>query len=343
MIELSDRATSDPGVVLALGGGGARGIAHFGVFRALWESELDVRRIVGTSMGALVGAMLASRPPEEPPQVCAARATAYLGSERFCLQQEALYGVAPGREQPRQSGVLGWLDGIRTYVRSRNLCTRVMSESSLLREDVLVEAVEHLIPDIDIAETPLPLSVVAVDLRSGHQIVLERGSLRRAVQASMSIPGIFPPVRWDNMLLCDFGVLESLPAEVAAAYGEGWVVGIDVGPTLERAVECESALHVLLRMDEIGERLYRRHSLALADLVIRPEVGRFEWWDFSHPEGLMQAGLEAARSALGRFADQRPRGTGEESPRMLAQDPSRWRGRFVDLLRAFPLRPSRSR
>ncbi|RMF36942.1 MAG: patatin-like phospholipase family protein [Planctomycetota bacterium] len=323
------------GLVLALGGGGARGLAHFGVFQAICEAGWEVQRIVGTSMGALAGAMLASRPPKESPEQCAYRATTFLSSERFCLQQQALYGVAPGKEQPRQPGVLGWLDGIRHYLRSRSLCNRVLSEASLLRDDVLVEAIEQLVPDIDIAEAETPLSVVAVDLRSGHQIVLERGSLRKAVQASMSIPGIFPPVAWDDMLLCDFGVLESLPTEIAACYGEGLVVGVDVGPTLERAVDCESALHVLLRMDEIGERLFRRHALTHADLVIRPEVGRFEWWDFSHPQGMMQAGLEAARAALRQLED-RPPLTTSSSPETydpICNKSGKWGGRLFGLLR----------
>lgn len=86
---------------------------------------------------------------------------------------------------------------------------------------------------------------MTVDLKSGHQIVLEQGSLRKAILASTAIPGIFAPVEWDNMLLCDFGVLESLPTEVARSFTAP-VIAVDVGPSIAPITSCDSALHVLL-------------------------------------------------------------------------------------------------
>jgi NTE family protein len=280
---------------LALGGGGARGLAHLGAIQAVQEAGVAVDRIVGTSMGSLVGALAANSEPNV--SVCD-QAIGFLRSAEFASKQEALFGANPKPGMKSAGGLLGWYDRLRSYLWAQQLVHRVFRRRSILAGKVLEEVIADLIPDIDISETHIPLSVVTVDLLSGHQVVLERGSLRKAIAASAAIPGIFPPVEWDNMLLCDFGVIDSLPTRVARNYSHDILIAIDVGPERSSVENCESALHVLLRMDEIAERLVRRDSLPIADVLIRPDVGRFEWFDFSQPEPLIEAGLRAGRSAL---------------------------------------------
>lgn len=288
--------------VLALGGGGARGLAHFGAVQSVIESGFGVERIVGVSMGSLAGAMCAQEKclPEVVSQV-----RRYLASESFAGKQTSLFGVHASRSKTT-SGLLAWYDQIKSYLWARHLLGRVFRRPALLGGHVLDEVISELIPDMDISETSIPLSIVAVDLRTGHPIVLERGPLRRALAASAAIPGIFPPVEWDGQLLCDIGVLDSLPTQVAQSYDEGMVIGVDVGPNMERVEDCDSALHVLLRMDELGERLYRRHAHRQADLLIQPEVGHWAWFDFSHPQQLLQAGLEAGRAAIAEWHRAQP-------------------------------------
>lgn len=282
---------------IALGGGGARGVAHFGALQAITEAGFQVTRVCGTSIGSLAGAMYAlhSDLPAATQQV-----VQYLHSDEFRTKQGSLYGAHPTNGPSQASGLLGWYDRMKSYLWAHHLLTRVFTRRGLLSGRFLEDVVETLLPDIDISETAIPLSIIAVDLKRGHQVVLEKGSLRRAVVASASIPGIFPPVPWENKLLCDFGVLDSLPTAIATSYESDLTIGVDVGPSPAPVEDCESALHVLLRMDEISERLYRSHSHRMADLLIRPDVGKFQWFDFSEPERLIAAGLEAGRAALQR-------------------------------------------
>lgn len=283
--------------VLALGGGGARGIAHLGALQAIQASGVTLDRVVGTSIGSLVGAMFVTEPNLS---ATIERAVAFVTSDEFAKKQESLCGANPKSEREGKASRYdwsSWYDRIKTYLWARHLLRRIFTRRSLLSGRILQEVIDELIPDIDISETLIPLSIVAVDLRSGHQVVLERGSLRQAVLASASIPGIFPPVEVEGWLLADFGVLESLPTEVARSYGQS-VIAVDVGPSLQPAPHCDSALDVLLRMDEIGERLYRRHAVGLADILIRPDVGHLPWFDFSTPQSLIQAGREAGFQAL---------------------------------------------
>lgn len=288
--------------VLALGGGGARGLAHFGAAQAVYESGIEVERIVGVSIGSLAGAMLAL---DDQPTRVQNQVLNYLASADFQSKQESLFGAQPTAGKA-SSGLLAWYDQIKSYLWARHMLGRVFSRRSLLVGGVLEQVIARLVPDMDIADLPVPLSIVAVDLRSGQPIVLERGPLRKAITASAAIPGIFPPVEWDGMLLCDLGVLDSLPTEVARGYASDLVIGVDVGPRLGRAQRCESALHVLLRMDEIGERLLRRFSQQRADILIQPNVGDCPWFDFGHAERLMLAGLEAGLSALAHWRREQP-------------------------------------
>jgi NTE family protein len=164
------------------------------------------------------------------------------------------------------------------------------------------DVVMHLLPDADIADAKVPLSIVTVDLHSGHQVILERGSVREAVRASSAIPGIFPPVAWDDMLLADLGTFCSLPTVIAQSYGTGPVVGVDVSSRLKHVTHCNTAMDVLMRMDEIGESLFRKHVQAAADFIIRPAVYHTEWFDFSNPELLISLGRKAARQFSAELA-----------------------------------------
>ncbi len=296
------QAHSGRSAVLALGGGGARGLAHFGAAQAVYESGLEVERMVGVSIGSLAGAMLAL---DDSPTHVQQQLRSYLESDDFESKQESLFGTQPSSDKA-SAGLLAWYDQIKSYLWARHMLGRVFRRRSLLPGGVLEQVIAKLIPDMDIADLPMPLSIVAVDLKSGHPIVLERGPLRKAVAASASIPGIFPPVDWEGMLLCDLGVLDSLPTEIARGYASDLVIGVDVGPGLTRSERCESALHVLLRMDEIGERLLRRYSQQRADILIQPSVGHCPWFDFSHAQRMISLGFEAGRNAIASWQREQP-------------------------------------
>ena len=100
------------------------------------------------------------------------------------------------------------------------------------------------------------------------------------------------------MLLCDIGTVDSIPITVARSYATDLTIAVDVGQEHTSITHCNSALEVLMRMEDIGERLMRRHVTKEADLVVRPNVGDVSWFDFKHPEKLITAGRDAARKSL---------------------------------------------
>ncbi len=302
---------SDQSITLALGGGGARGVAHLGVIEVLAEAGLKVDRIVGVSIGSLAGAIYALhgdhiRAVEETLE--------YLTSNTFQDHQHMLFGASPGKGEQTTGGAFSWYDRVKDYLRANRLFHRVVRRPSLLPGVILQDVISHLTPEADISNTTIPLSIVAVDLRSGHRVVLEKGPIRESVQASSSLPAIFPPVELNGMLLCDIGVFNSLPTVVAQSYRPGCLVAVDVSSSLRRLDACETALDVLMRMDEIGESLYRRQVRDAADYVICPEVSGTEWFDFGEPGKLIEAGRVAAKKSLPAIKDllDQPRSGGTE-------------------------------
>lgn len=282
---------------LALGGGGARGVAHLGVIEGLLESNWSIERIVGISIGSLAGAIYAYEPDIEKVKTSTLD---YLLSDEFQRHQHHLFDAGgSSNQQASPWSVFTWYDRVKGFVKANRRLLRVLKHPSLLPETLLQLVIEHLLPDADVSDANIPLAVCAVDLRSGEKVLLDRGPVRTLVQASMSLPGIFPPVEYDGMLLTDVGVFNSVPLAEARASRPGHVTAVDVSSRLENVDQFNTALEVLIRMEEIGEHLFRQQVTDTPELHIRPEVHDVEWFDFSAAAELYDAGLRECRTALG--------------------------------------------
>lgn len=172
---------------LALGGGGAKGLAHIPMLEALDELGLRPHRIAGTSIGAIVGALYA-----------AGRSAA----EIRALVEQFLFPVDDGEDTPLFSfpRSLRWLDFIDPA-----------GPGGLLDSGDFVAFVGETLAVREFRELDIPLAVVAAELWSGTPVVLDSGPLLPALQASIALPGVFPPVEIDGHSLVDGGVADPLP------------------------------------------------------------------------------------------------------------------------------------
>ena len=282
-------------VVIALGGGGARGLAHVGVLEVLEETAIRPDRIVGVSIGGIVGAAYAFEPDSS---VILKRVVDYVTGDTFQTHQRAMMGASRGPsngDSADKGATVGWFNQIREYLRANRIFNRVITKKALLASQLLKDVAENLLPDADIADAKIPLTIVAVDLRSGRRVVLEKGSLRKAVRGSASLPGIFPPVELDGMLLADIGIFSPLPTHECRYYNPSLLIAADVSPVIDPIEGCDTALSVMMRMEEISGTVFRDHVLSLADVVIHPEVGNLPWSDFTQAVELIDRGRDAAR------------------------------------------------
>lgn len=274
---------------LALGGGGARGLAHIGVLRVLESEGIPIDLIVGTSVGALVGAAYACGiTPEELEK----KAEEYLESSEF--QSSAMKGL----EAAYKRGEEGLKEKIRSYLKNRFLVVQAMFKPGILSNEEFQEAINYFLPDIEIEETRVPFRAVATDLVSGQQIVLSQGPLRQAVMASCAVPGAIEPLKEGERLLSDGGITCLIPCSVAKEEGADIVIAVAVDRGISRETEIRTVVDIYHRVSEImGEKL-KALELSGADVVIAPEVGDLHWTDFSQAMNLIEIGERAAREKL---------------------------------------------
>ena len=280
---------------LVLGGGGSRGVAHLGAIEELRAAGVQAERIVGVSSGGIAGAMFAFEPDVS---VLVRRTVDFLGSPEFCRHREQLLGAHPRPASQSVSGLRARYNRFTELVQANRLFYRAVRHSSLLAGEILEHVIDRLLPDAQIEEARIPLSIIAVDLNSGRPVIFERGPLRVAARASASVPGVFPPVPLDGRLLCDIGGFCALPLGIARSYGPRYVIAVDVGSNLKPLSSTPTALEVLMRMNDIGAGMFREQLRAEADLTIVPDVAEVPWFDFTGVEAMIEAGRAAARTAL---------------------------------------------
>ncbi|NIW23728.1 MAG: hypothetical protein GWN29_03750, partial [Gammaproteobacteria bacterium] len=145
----------------------------------------------------------------------------------------------------------------------------------------------------------VPFRAVATDLRSGDMVVLDHGSLARALRASMSVPGFFTPVEMQGRLLVDGGVVRNLPIDVALDMGADVVIAVDVSepPGARSSDELASLLGLSLQLTTLVVKANTDQVLRLADAVVRPELGDLSIIEFARVDEAITAGETAARQA----------------------------------------------
>ena len=275
---------------LVLGGGGSRGLSHLGALQVIERQKVPIHSIVGTSAGALVGAVYAL---ELDALSTTQRALGYFSSDAF--QKHPFKQMILKSKDVEQNFLSSLLSSIkRSYIFS-NLLRKI----SIFPQERLHEVVADLLPDKTFADTKIPFAVPALDIESGEEVFITEGSLRQAVLASCSLPGFFPPVEMNGRLLADAGTIVPVPVTAAVEHFQAdAAVAIDITSSLEQFPAEARGLDVILRVDAIACKRINEQELAKADVVLKPEVGARYWSDFSDFEVLVEEGVAAAEKEI---------------------------------------------
>jgi len=276
-----------PRVGLALGGGGARGLAHLGVLKILEANHIPIDVIAGTSIGALVGAAYALEP----------RAAAVEKLALAFINSPAFVGSGLDLFKRKKEGE-NFFAQVASYVKERIVINLAHSRPSLVGGWRIAKAVNFIVADKSFDEVQVPFACVATDLTTGEEIVFREGRLRRAVEASMSIPGFLPPVNYRGYQMVDGAVVAPVPILACRELGAEIVIAVDVGQTLDGLPEFENVVDIIFRANTITSRRLNHMLLQLADLTVRPNVGSVHWAEFRRVHELVLEGERAAAAML---------------------------------------------
>ena len=288
-----DRSRGGP-LAVVLSGGGAKGLAHIGVLRVLDSLGVEPDLVVGTSMGALIGALYSS-----------GLSGVQVDSVARRIPLEGLFDRYPptpiitGGDLTNPVPVVVPSIGLEERARgwqfqspaARGAQVNALLNQLLLRANVAAGG--------DFDRLPRSFRAVATDLHTRASVVLREGDLAQAVRASVAIPLVFTPVRRDGQVLIDGGISANVPAALARREGAVRLLISDVGtiPGAEMDVESTTAMLAYV-LDLLFSQ--RADSLGASDVLIRPTVRGFTTLDFSPStvNRLIDAGYSATAAAL---------------------------------------------
>jgi NTE family protein len=153
----------------------------------------------------------------------------------------------------------------------------------------------------EFGELKIPLAIVATDLITEKEVVFRKGPLAKIVQASCSIPGVYTPVKYEDMLLIDGGVVNVLPTDVLRRMGADFVIGVDVNTRATISPEPKNVFQVILQSWDVISRQGAERARKDADIVIYPEIGDISKVDLKRARELLQAGYQAAKEVIPRL------------------------------------------
>lgn len=282
-------------VALALSSGGARGLAHIGAIEELEAQGYHISSIAGCSMGALIGGVYAAGKLNE------------------------------------------FREWMKTIDRKKmlGLIDFSLSFNHIVKGTRIIEAIMEFVPDVNIEDLPIPYCAVATDLKAGREVMFRKGSLFKAIRASISLPSFYEPVMLNDMILIDGGIINPLPLNRVKRQTGDILVGVDVSghdykaqwDELHRLTEMQKSVKSLktkildmLIPDNIEFNYYtvlsrasslmiRQNSILMAqltkpDVLIDIQMNRYGTFDFDKSEKLIAIGKQKATAAISKYENE---------------------------------------
>ena len=278
---------------LVLGGGGARGLGHIGVLKALKKHSIPIHMVAGTSIGAVIGAMYAAT---LDPHWIENKFKEFIDSEAY--KRIGLHRLVP-TSQPNSS----IFQTAATYMKNQIIINLANERLGILKQERLSEIIEFLLPVKTFEELKIPFSCLAVDLNSGEDVVFNSGNLIEAIVASSAIPGYIPPIEKDGMLLTDGAVSCPVPVKTVRKMGADFRISVDVGLNHFEPLENPNLLQVLGRAEQITSTRLGEVKSEKADITIRPDTMNVFWAEFDKIDQLIKLGAEETEKQFWQIKD----------------------------------------
>jgi NTE family protein len=291
---------------LVLSGGGAKGMAHVGVIRAMERAGIRPDYIVGTSMGSVIGGLYAlGYSADELEEIIRSIDWDLMISNRVSFEtvafEEKEYYNRYLLEFPIKNG-------------------KISLPSGLIEGQMLSEVLQYFTWPArkykDFDDFPIPFRCIATDISTGSQIVFKDGYLHDALRSSIAIPTAFTAFQLDSTMVVDGGVVNNFPVDVVREMGANFVIGVNVaGENFVKAADLESFASILMQLSMAQSLVKTAENIKLTDIYIKPDMGRYGTASFGDYEAILKIGdqtgelffpqLKKAADSLGRN-DQHP-------------------------------------
>lgn len=302
----SIRATR-PTVALVLSGGGAKGAAHVSVIRYLEDAGIPIDLVLGTSIGGLVGGLYAC---------------GYTGSELEDIIRSQDWNFLMRDTHPRRYDAMIQKDYDRQFQISipfgryqwdflgneqrTERATRSLLSSGMVQgrniENLFSSLIVGFGDETDFLKMPIPFVCVATDMVTAKPKIWHSGSLSKALRSTMSIPGLFTPVKTNGMVLVDGSLRNNMPAGIARQMGADIIITVDISAPALNAKQINSFVDFIFQTTDVMGRESYREAIATTDIYIQPDLADYSLLSFDAES--IDSILERGRRAVLSHADE---------------------------------------
>lgn len=281
---LLSQNTERPKIGLSLSGGGAKGLAHIGLLKAIDSVGLKIDYISGTSMGAVIGGLYA---------------VGYSGNEIEALARQVNWDRILTNKPPYDFLILPKKNDAGKHFEVPIINGKLSFQKGFLESNELWLLLNELfysrLTTTDFNEFPIPFRSVATDLETGDPVILKEGNIVKAIRASMSIPGAFTPVEINNRTLIDGGIVMNFPVTEARDMGADFVIGSSVTSPLLKSAEFNSPFQTIKQLAFYKERKDYLKQVESTDLFVDYPIERYNVYSFSSSNEIIQIGIEKGK------------------------------------------------
>ena len=286
-----EKESKNPRVGLVLSGGGAKGLAHVGVLKTLDSLGVRVDYIAGTSMGAVVGALYAS---------------GYTGQQLDSIIRSTNFNILISDKVPRNSKTFYERKNSEKYVLTLPFNNfKIQLPSSISRGQNVFNLLSKLTLNVsginDFSKLPIPFYCVATDIQSGEEVILDHGNLAQAIAASSALPTLFQPVKLNNKLLMDGGIVNNFPVNGLLSKNLDYIIGVDVQDDLLMVDELNSVSNIMLQINNFRAVEELNKKSKLLDIYIQPDVDDFSIISFGQGLKIIEEGQKETLKFLDRL------------------------------------------
>jgi NTE family protein len=280
-----------PKIGLTLSGGGARGLAHIGILKAIDSAGLKIDYITGTSMGAVIGSLYAiGYSADSIEQIARSTNWDVLLSNQAPLR--TLF-MEEKEEYDKYAVELPWVNN------------RFRLPSGVLRgQELWIKFSELFFPVYnkkDFSKFSIPFKCVGTDVSNGEAVVMDKGELTNAVRASMAIPSFFTPVDYGGKTLIDGGVVRNFPARDVKEMGAGYIIGSNVSGGLQPTNKPRNAIQILLQVAFFREQHDQKEEVTLCNTYIPFDLKKYNMGSFNQANEILETGIKEGRKLYPHF------------------------------------------
>lgn len=265
---------------LVLSGGGARGIAHIGVLKKLEEAKIKPDYIAGTSIGAIIGALYAmGYSADQIEKMVLSQDWDALFSNKSSLKSVSIEEKREYASYVMNLPIENWeFQFPKSVIGGQNITNNI----SKLFLPV------YNINDFD--SLPIPFRCIATNLETGNITILKSGNLGEAVRASVTIPTVFTPYEIDGDMMVDGGLVNNFPVYIVKEMGADFVIGSYVGTDLKAKEDLSDAFDIIYQATSFQNALETDEQKKLCDIIIEPDVSKYNVLDFDLADTLIKVG-----------------------------------------------------